>query len=103
MDKGETKSITCKKCKSEGYFHVEDMYSRESRLALLVGFLLFAIGTPLLFLSFSSFFDEIEDHEALYIVGGNLIIPVVMYGIIKKQEYTRVTSFNKFKFKGRVR
>ncbi len=100
--KTENKKLTCKKCGRTTDFHVDELNAKESNLAKIGAGLIFLIGTPLMFLFVSPIFTGSRNHYVIFIVGGFLLVPVVAYGIIKKQDQVRVSSFNRKKLKGRI-
>tara|TARA_R110002167_G_scaffold365301_2_gene589487 strand:+ start:30 stop:428 length:399 start_codon:yes stop_codon:yes gene_type:complete len=102
MQDGENKKLTCKKCGRTTDFHVDELNAKESNLAKIGAGLIFLIGTPLMFLFVSPIFTGSRNHYVIFIVGGFLLVPVVAYGIIKKQDQVRVSSFNRKKLKGRI-
>ncbi|TVZ15482.1 hypothetical protein [Maribacter sp. MAR_2009_72] len=102
MQDGENKKLTCKNCGRTTDFHVDELNAKESHLAKIGAGLIFFIGTPLMFLFVSPIFTGSRNHYVIFIVGGFLLVPVVAYGIIKKQDQVRVSSFNRKKLKGRI-
>ena len=102
MQDGENKKLTCKNCGRTTDFHVDELNAKESNLAKIGAGLIFLIGTPLMFLFVSPIFTGSRNHYVIFIVGGFLLVPVVAYGIIKKQDQVRVSSFNRKKLKGRI-
>ncbi|SEC23617.1 hypothetical protein SAMN05192540_2687 [Maribacter dokdonensis] len=102
MQDGENKKLTCKKCGRTTDFHVDELNAKESNLAKIGAGLIFLICTPLMFLFVSPIFTGSRNHYVIFIVGGFLLVPVVAYGIIKKQDQVRVSSFNRKKLKGRI-
>ena len=102
MQDGENKKLTCKKCGRTTDFLVDELNAKESNLAKIGAGLIFLIGTPLMFLFVSPIFTGSRNHYVIFIVGGFLLVPVVAYGIIKKQDQVRVSSFNRKKLKGRI-
>ena len=102
MQDGENKKLTCKNCGRTTDFHVDELNAKESNLAKIGAGLIFLIGTPLMFLFVSPIFTGSRNHYIIFIVGGFLLVPVVAYGIIKKQDQVRVSSFNRKKLKGRI-
>ncbi|MDO1514572.1 hypothetical protein Q2T41_18105 [Maribacter confluentis] len=102
MQDGENKKLTCKNCGRTTDFHVDELNAKESNLAKFGAGLIFLIGTPLMFLFVSPIFTGSRNHYVIFIVGGFLLVPVVAYGIIKKQDQVRVSSFNRKKLKGRI-
>lgn len=102
MQDGENKTLNCKKCGMKTEFHVDELFTKESKIAQIGAGLIFFIGTPLMFLFVNPIFTGSRNHYVIYIVGGFLLVPVIAYGIIKKQDQTRVSSFNRRKLKGRI-
>jgi hypothetical protein len=102
MKSGESKTLYCKKCGIKGDFHVDDLYTKESKIAQIGAGLILLIGTPLIFFSINGIFIESRNHYMIYILGGFLLVPVIVYSIINKQDQTRVSSFNRNKLKGRI-
>ncbi|MDO1512248.1 hypothetical protein Q2T41_06225 [Maribacter confluentis] len=102
MQDGENKKLTCKNCGRATDFHVDELNAKASHLATIGAGLIFFIGTPLMFLFVSPIFTGSRNHYVIFIVGGFLLVPVVAYGIIKKQDQVRVSSFNRKKLKGRI-
>jgi len=102
MQEGEKKTLNCKNCGIKTDFHVDELYTKESKLAQIGAGLIFLIGTPLMFFFVNPIFAENRNHYAIYIVGGFILVPVIAYGIIKKQDQMRVSSFNRSKLRGRI-
>lgn len=102
MHDGEKKTLTCKNCGTKTEFHVDELYTKESKIAQIAAGLILLVGTPFIFLFVNPIFSESRNHYSVYIVGGFLLVPVIAYGIIKKQDQTRVNSFNRKKLKGRI-
>jgi ribosomal protein S27E len=102
MQDGEDKTLTCKNCGTTTAFHVDNLYAKESRIAQIGAGLIFLIGTPLMFFAVNPIFTGSRNHYVIYVVGGFLLVPVVAYGIIKKQDQIRVSSFNRRSLKGRI-
>lgn len=44
-----------------------------------------------------------RNHYAVYVIGGVLLIPIIVYGTIRSQDQARTNSFNHYKLKGRIR
>ncbi|WP_299781495.1 hypothetical protein [uncultured Formosa sp.] len=102
MQDGENKTLTCKKCEIQTVFCVDELYAKESKIAQIGAGLIFLVGTPIMFYFVSPMFMESKAHYLIYAVGGFLLIPVIIFGVIKEQERIRVNSFNRSKLKGRM-
>ena len=64
--------------------------------------LIFLIGTPLLWLLINPIFASSKNNYVVYIIGGFMLVPVIAFAIINKQDQARVSNFNRRKLKGRV-
>lgn len=102
MYKDETINIHCKSCGQHNDFHVDRLYAKPSKIAQIISGLVFLIGTPLTFYLVNPVFTGSRNHYVIYIVGGFVLVPVVVFAIINRQDQTRVSSFNNRKLKGRV-
>ena len=102
MQDWERGSLKCENCGKETEFHVDELFMKESKIAQIAAGLIFLLGTPLMFIFLNTVFTGIRNHYVVYILGGFLLVPVVAYSIIKKQDQTRVSTFNNRKLKGRI-
>ncbi|QTE24209.1 hypothetical protein [Polaribacter cellanae] len=102
MQDGENKTLNCKNCGTITKFHVDQLFTKESKVAKIGAGLILLIGTPLMFLFVNPIFNGSRNHYIIYIIGGFLLVPIIAYGIIQKQDRTRVNSFNRNKLKGRI-
>jgi hypothetical protein len=99
MKEEENKTLTCANCGLGTKFHVDELYAKESKIAQIFAGLIFIIGTPLILFFVSSVFFVNSNHYVAYAVGGFLLIPIMVYRIIKQQDRTRVNSFNRYELK----
>lgn len=98
MNEGKINKVLCKHCGAENNVHVNEIYTRESKLALVIALLVFSIGTPLTILLMLKVFSTVSvNHYVILIAGGILLIPVLIFIVISKEEQTRVSSFNRHK------
>ena len=102
MQDGENKTLNCKNCGTTTKFHVDQLFTKESKVAKIGAGLILLIGTPLMFLFVNPIFTGSRNHYIIYIVGGFLLVPIIAYRIIQKQDRTRVNSFNRNQLKGRI-
>lgn len=100
--KGENITLYCKSCGIKSGFHVDDLFTKKSKTAQIGAGTILLIGTPLIFFLLFRIFAESRNIYAIYIVGGFLLVPVIVYGVINKQDQTRVSSFNRNKLRGRI-
>jgi hypothetical protein len=102
MNESETKKFTCKNCKAINEIHIDELYTKKSKLAQILAGLTFIIGTPLTLIFILPALSGTNNNYLIFIIGGLLLVPVIIYGIINKQDQTRVSSFNRNKLKGRL-
>ena len=103
MQNGEQIVLDCKKCGIKTEFMVDELYAKESKIAHISAGLIFLIGTPLVFFFVNPIYTGSHSHYVIYVFGGFLLVPVIVFGLIKKQDQERVNSFNRSKLKGRIR
>jgi len=102
MLEGENVTLDCQNCDNKIEFYVDELFAKESKIAQIGAGLVFLLGTPLMFFILNPIFTGSRNHYVIYVVGGFLLVPVIVYGIINKQDQLRVNSFNRSKLKGRV-
>lgn len=102
MQDGESKTLNCNNCGTNSKFHVDDLKAKHSKLAQLSGGLILLIGTPIVFFILNPIFTGSRSHYSIYAVGGFLLIPILTYAAVNKQDQIRVSSFNNRKLKGRI-
>ena len=87
-------TLTCESCNKTDKYRIDSFKAKESKLALLVAFFIFLIGTPiLLFFLWDYFFKVNYLHGALGLLIP-LIIPSFIYMVISKSESAKVRLFN---------
>lgn len=94
MQDGEYIRLICKNCGTDTKFHVDDLYAKDSKIARITAGLIFLIGTPIVLFFVFPLFSGSRSHYVIYAIGSILLIPGIAYGIIQKQEYLRISSFN---------
>lgn len=100
MKDGDHKTLNCKNCGTNTKFHVDELYAKHSPMALFVGLSTFLICIAITLYSYTM---VSVSHRALSaMIGGNLVLPMTVYLILKKQDERRVSSFNNRKLKGRI-
>ena len=101
MQKWEKKDLKCNSCETKNEYHVDELYAKPSRIAEILAGLIFIVGTPLVFLFLSPIVLR-GGAFAVFIISGLFLVPVIVFGIIKKQDQIRVKAFNRSKLKGRI-
>lgn len=100
MQYGDYKEFTCKHCATMNKRHVNDFYAKPSKIAFIVASLVFLVGTPLLFFVIIPAMASTSAHK-VYFIGGIILLPVFIYGLMLKQDRNRVNSFNRHQLKER--
>lgn len=97
MDKGKKIELKCKKCSYVSKYHLNDMTARESKIALIIGLLIFFIGTPLtIYLLWEYVFKMAFIYSTIVFI--ILIgIPFTIYSLIEKEQRQKVRYFNSSK------
>ena len=88
-------TLSCKKCNHKAKYEIDTIYARESKVALIIGLIIFLVGTPLLFIFL---WDYLFHTNNVYIILGlviPLIVPSLIYGIISKNDLQKVRNFNR--------
>ena len=99
MREGKTKQIRCKNCKNITEVHVNDMYTKKSKLTLIVAILIFIIGILITGYFTKNLIDTPQILDLAVVFGACLFIPFTAFQILRKQDQIRVSSFNKLKVK----
>lgn len=100
MYDGDSKTLKCENCGTETEFHVDELYAKESKIAQIIALIVFLVGTPTVFFLVNPIIEN--NNYMVYIFGGYLLLPVIVYALVRKQDQARVNSFNRRKLRGRV-
>jgi len=95
--KGNKIELTCKNCGQKDLYHVNRIIASESKIAKIIGLIIFLVGTPLMFLWI---WDYIFQSAYVYVIAGliGLIgIPAMIYSIIEKEQKNKIRLFNNCK------
>jgi hypothetical protein len=79
---GDFLKLTCKKCKQTKEYEVDNLKARESKIALLTGFLIFVVGTPTILILMWDYIWEAGIYGIVSLLF-MVLIPSIIYGIIK--------------------
>lgn len=101
MREGEEIILECKSCNSKTKFHVDELYTKKSKIAQTVAIWIFIVGTPLMALLINPT-ALLRANTQFLVVGGFLLVPVSVYMLLLNQDQTRVNSFNRSRLKGRI-
>ncbi len=102
MAHNESVGLFCKGCNKNSAFHVDQLFTKPSKIAQLCAAFIFFFGTPLFYILINQILTESRSNYVIYVIGGFLIVPVLAFTIINKQDQTRVSDFNRRKLKGRI-
>lgn len=95
--KGNELELTCRHCSETNLYHLNRIKATENKIALLIGLVIFFVGTPLtIFL----IWDYLFRFTYIYVIAGlvGLIgIPFLIYSIIEKEQEKKVRLFNNYK------
>jgi len=96
MYEGELQIIKCGHCNTKVKLHVNDIYTKQSKLAIGLASIIFLVGTPLIiyFLFISKAFNNGNPYH-IVALASFFLIPIIIYIIIHKQERLRVNAFNR--------
>lgn len=95
--KGDKINLTCKKCGNKNLYHVNEIKAMESLISLLIGLIIFLIGTPMVLIFTWDYFFRFT---FIYISAGLIGIlglPFMVYWVIENEQKKKVRQFNKYK------
>lgn len=95
MHEGETKILVCANCGLKNNFKVNELFAKESKLAFIIAGLVFLIGTPILIYYLPIFILKYGSLYSSLGAAGLLVIPVIIYSNILKEDRIRVNTFNR--------
>jgi len=96
MNEGKIKRYKCLNCNNLNEIHVNELKAKESKIAQIIAAIILLLGTPILMISLTNYVNTLLNLYYI-LIGGFLLLPVVVYGIILKQERNRVNHFNRHK------
>lgn len=82
----------CKSCNTSAKYHVDSFNAEPNKLAIITATAVFLIGTPLVFYFIWDLLLELTWSYSILKVAGLLLIPVIVYGIILKNDRRKVNS-----------
>ena len=97
MKKGKVIKLDCKNCDAIEKYHLNELTAKPSKIALLIGLIIFVFGTPfVLLLTWDIIFQSLN----IYFISGLIAIigaPLFVYLFIERNEANKVRNFNNFK------
>ena len=101
--KGEKFELRCDKCKSIDLYHVDEINAEENKIILIVGLMIFIIGTPLILYLIWDYIFQFANVRAIVGFVTMIGIPFIFFLIINENEEKRVRTFNRFKLRGNIK
>ncbi|MFD0836780.1 hypothetical protein ACFQ0I_13460 [Mariniflexile aquimaris] len=95
MHEGKIKVIECYNCHHKNLFIVNDLYAKKSKLAFVIASIIFLVGTPFLIYYIPIFLLKNGGIYSSLIIGGFMLIPIIVYSTILKEDRIRVNTFNR--------
>lgn len=89
-------NLICKKCNQKSQYHVNKIYAKENKLALVIGLTFFLIGTPITICLLWEYLLKVDPFSISYFLGV-IAIPFTIYSLIKKTQHKKVRLFNQYK------
>jgi len=88
MDNGEKKRVECSDCGFSNDIHVNNIFAKKSKIAIVIAVSFVLIGFPvLIYISFYVMKNTI-------IIGTYLAAPFLIYMMINRDEQNRISNFN---------
>ncbi|WP_143592059.1 hypothetical protein [Tenacibaculum holothuriorum] len=89
MHQGEATLIICDNCMVKTKVDNKNFFAKESKIRLLIAFLILLAGTPLVYFLIKDYISN----SSIKIIG-LIAIPSFIYSIFRKEELNRVRTFN---------
>ncbi|MFZ7132678.1 MAG: hypothetical protein ACOWWR_10005 [Eubacteriales bacterium] len=91
---GDFVKLECKNCKQTGKYKIDNLKARESKTAMIIGILIFLIGTPIILILLWNYIWGAGIYGVICLLS-IVLVPSIIYGIINKNEINRVRIFNR--------
>jgi len=106
FEKGDKIGLTCKKCLMNHSYHPNKIKAKKNRLISIIGFLIFIIGSVLIYHYIGEFYlehkESIESQKSYSSFGkviGALAIPFMIFQLIEYSQMRNVKRFNSYLIK----
>lgn len=106
FEKGDKIELNCKECLSQNIYHPNQIKAKKNRLISIFGFLIFIIGSVLIYHYLGEFYFEykeyIESQKSYSSFGkiiGALAIPFIIFQLIENSQIKKVKRFNSYYIK----
>ena len=97
MDKGKKLELKCKKCGHAQKYHVNEFTAKESKIALIIGLLIFIVGTPLTVYWLWEYLFKVALVYSTITIASLIGVPLTIFTLIEKGQREKVSRFNSFK------
>lgn len=96
-EEGDQLLLECGKCSKKDTYHVNEIRAQESKTVAVSALLVFVFGTAIIGYELKAYFFLPNNPYSAISIGGMLLIPVVVYGLLIKQERDQVSLFNSYR------
>ncbi len=96
-EEGDQLMLECGKCSRKETYHVNEVRAQESKTVAISALLVFVFGTAIIGYELKAYFFLPNNPYSAISIGGALLIPVVVYGLLMKQERDKVSLFNSYR------
>src|SRR5690606_24577765 len=94
MKNGNIIDLECFQCHKTASFKVNKLYAKESKLILIIGWIIFLIGTGIGLYFLMGFISEMKTIIGIVVVASVLLAPIWIFRILNQEERMRVKTFN---------
>ena len=94
MENGKNKKYSCGNCNRNNVLLVNNFYAKESKMVSIISGIIFLVGTLIGLYFVMQMVYQMVTVMGIFIVASGLLIPVSIYGILKKEDSNRVRTFN---------
>ncbi|MFD1293836.1 hypothetical protein ACFQ5N_08320 [Lutibacter holmesii] len=106
LEKGENIELFCKECSTKSCHHPNDINAKKNRVISIIGFLIFVIGTILIYhfigefyLEYKEQFESKKNFSSFGKLLGAFAIPFIIFQLIENIQMRNVRRFNSYKIK----
>ena len=93
---GETFQLTCEGCSTKNQYHINDIKAKENKIISVIAFGIFFFGTAFIGYLLKNYLFMPNNPYNVLAIGGLLLIPSAVYGILTKQERDNARRFNRY-------
>ncbi len=97
MTQGKKLELKCKKCGQTQKYHVNELIAEESKIALIIGLLIFLVGTPLTVYWLWGYLFKVALIYSTITIAALIGVPLTIFTLIERGQREKVSRFNSFK------